>query len=397
MIIDPTREETYRQADAMLQTPHCVGIKIHPEEHVYPFAEHGHQIFEFAAERNAVILTHSGHQHSLPADIVPVANAFPEVQVILAHIGCSDTSDRTLQVRAIQQSTQGNVYADTSSAMSITPRLIEWAVGEVGCRAGAVRDRHTPVRHQYAARPHRPGRHRRPPQTVDPARQRGGSVGSLPSCRDDRPMTSGLHWIDGLILAGYACSMVYLGWWHSRGQQTTDEYFVGNRGMNPILIGISLFATLFSTISYLTSPGEVLRHGPVVPLIGILTIPFFYYIVGHLMAPIYMRHRSTSAYALLESQLGLSCRLLGASMFVLLRLMWMSVLIYMACQALLVMLAWDEDWLPYVAFATGGIAIFYASMGWSAGRRDHRHVSIYAAVLRRLAGDRHGHLGRRRF
>ena len=52
--------------------------------------------------------------------------------MILAHIGCSDTSDRTLQVRAIQQSTQGNVYADTSSAMSITPRLIEWAVGEIG-------------------------------------------------------------------------------------------------------------------------------------------------------------------------------------------------------------------------------------------------------------------------
>ena len=38
-------------------------------------------------------------------------------------------------------------------------------------------------------------------------------------------MTSGLHWIDGLILAAYASSMVYLGWWYSRGQKTTDEYF----------------------------------------------------------------------------------------------------------------------------------------------------------------------------
>lgn len=176
-------------------------------------------------------------------------------------------------------------------------------------------------------------------------------------------MTSGLHWIDGLILAAYASSMVYLGWWYSRGQKTTDEYFVGNRAMNPVLIGISLFATLFSTISYLTSPGEVLRHGPVVPLIGILTIPFYYYLVGHLMAPVYMRHRGTSAYALLETQLGLTARLMGASMFVLLRLIWMSVLIYMACKALLVMLAWDDSWLPFVALATGGIAIFYASLG----------------------------------
>ena len=176
-------------------------------------------------------------------------------------------------------------------------------------------------------------------------------------------MNSGLHWIDGLILAVYAGSMVYLGWWHSRGQKTTDEYFVGNRAMNPLLIGISLFATLFSTISYLTSPGEVLRHGPVVSLIGILTIPFYYYLVGHLMAPVYMRHRGTSAYALLETQLGLSARLMGASMFVLLRLMWMSVMIYMACKALLVMLSWDDSWLPFVALATGGIAIFYASLG----------------------------------
>jgi SSS family solute:Na+ symporter len=202
-------------------------------------------------------------------------------------------------------------------------------------------------------------------------------------------MTSGLHWIDGLILAAYASSMVYLGWWHSRGQKTTDEYFVGNRAMNPILIGISLFATLFSTISYLTSPGEVLRYGPVVPLIGILTIPFYYYLVGHLMAPIYMRHRGTSAYALLETQLGLTARLMGASMFVLLRLIWMSVLIYMACKALLVMLA----------------AVCRVSYRWHryflriarrlAGCRDYRHVPVQPAVWRRLAGDWHGQLGSR--
>jgi hypothetical protein len=38
----------------------------------------------------------------------------------------------TQQVRAIQGSRHGNVYTDTSSAMSITTGLLEWAVGEVG-------------------------------------------------------------------------------------------------------------------------------------------------------------------------------------------------------------------------------------------------------------------------
>ena len=132
VIIDPTNAATYSQAEEMLQQPHCVGIKIHPEEHVYPFREHGRRIFEFAAQWHAIVLTHSGHANSLPTDIVEVANDFPELQVILAHIGCSDSSDRTLQVRAIQEATHGNVFADTSSAMSLTPGLIEWAVSEVG-------------------------------------------------------------------------------------------------------------------------------------------------------------------------------------------------------------------------------------------------------------------------
>lgn len=132
VIIDPLRPATYEQAEHALAQPHCVGIKIHPEEHVYPITEHGRAIFEFAAKHDALILTHSGHENSLPADIVPFANDHPNVRVILAHIGCSCGADRTLQVRGIQESRHGNVYADSSSAMSIAPGLIEWAVDEVG-------------------------------------------------------------------------------------------------------------------------------------------------------------------------------------------------------------------------------------------------------------------------
>jgi predicted TIM-barrel fold metal-dependent hydrolase len=132
VVIDPRRQETYRQAEEMLQLPTCVGIKIHPEEHVYPVQEHGAAIFEFAARHRAVVLSHSSEKNSLAAELVVFANRFPEMRLILAHIGCGWDGDYTHQVRAIQQSTQGNVYADTSSARSITPNLIEWAVREIG-------------------------------------------------------------------------------------------------------------------------------------------------------------------------------------------------------------------------------------------------------------------------
>jgi predicted TIM-barrel fold metal-dependent hydrolase len=70
----------------------------------------------------------------LPADFVRFANEFPEVTLILAHLGNSGvTADSPdLQVRAIQASRHGNVYVDTSSAQSLLPGLVEWAVHEIG-------------------------------------------------------------------------------------------------------------------------------------------------------------------------------------------------------------------------------------------------------------------------
>lgn len=132
VVIDPRVPETYRQAEEMLQLPKCVGIKIHPEEHIYHINEFGKTMFEFAAKHKAVVLSHSSEKNSLAADLVDWANRFPEMKLILAHIGCGWDGDLTHQVRGVQKSKHGNVVADTSSARSITPKLIEWAVGQIG-------------------------------------------------------------------------------------------------------------------------------------------------------------------------------------------------------------------------------------------------------------------------
>jgi hypothetical protein len=123
VVIDPRQPRTYEQADALLKRPRCAGIKIHPEEHCYPIVEHGRAIFEFAAARRAVVLTHSSERNSLASDFLPLADEFPEVTLILAHIGCGWDDDLTHQVRAVERSRHGNMVADTSSARSITPGL----------------------------------------------------------------------------------------------------------------------------------------------------------------------------------------------------------------------------------------------------------------------------------
>ena len=132
VVIDPRDDRTFLQASEMLQRARCVGIKIHPEEHIYPISEFGHRIFEFAAQRKAIILTHSSEQNSLASDFVPLADDFPEVQLILAHLGCGWDGDATHQVRAIERCRNRNMFVDTSSGSSLKPGLIEWAVREIG-------------------------------------------------------------------------------------------------------------------------------------------------------------------------------------------------------------------------------------------------------------------------
>ncbi len=132
VVIDPAKPVTFDQAREMLKNSRCAGIKIHPEEHGYRIREQGRKLFEFAASYRTIVLSHSGEANSLPEDFIPLADEFPEMRLILAHLGCGYDNDPGHQVRAIQKSRQGNVFVDTSSATGVTSGLLEWAVKEIG-------------------------------------------------------------------------------------------------------------------------------------------------------------------------------------------------------------------------------------------------------------------------
>lgn len=190
------------------------------------------------------------------------------------------------------------------------------------------------------------------PKTVEPVAQ--------PIENLDKP--TGLQPLDWALIALYGASTIGLGVYFGRKQKSTSEYFTGGGNMNPILIGVSLFATLLSTISYLSMPGEAAGKGPTM-LVGQLGMPFVFLVVGFVILPVYMRQRVTSAYELLETRLGVSVRLLGATMFLALRLVWMTLLVYIAGKAMIRMAGLDEQWLPTVVLVTGIVAITYTSLG----------------------------------
>lgn len=174
--------------------------------------------------------------------------------------------------------------------------------------------------------------------------------------------TSGLHFLDWVFVGIYAVAVVAIGLYYARRQKDSGEFFTGGGNMSPTLIGVSLFVTLFSTISYLSQPGEIIKHGPVI-LFGMLGAPIAFLVVGYILIPRFMQFRVTSAYELLENRLGLGIRLLGASLFILLRLVWMTLMVYLTSTVLTFILGWNADAVPWVAASCGMVAIVYTSIG----------------------------------
>jgi uncharacterized protein len=131
-VLEPRIRKSYDQVETLLHHQRCCGIKIHPRDHGYEIREHGAAIFEFANARSAIVLSHSGDPGSYPEDFVAFANHYPNVTLILAHLGNSDNSYLTRQVHAVKRAITGNIYTDTSSIRSMSSGLIEWAVAEIG-------------------------------------------------------------------------------------------------------------------------------------------------------------------------------------------------------------------------------------------------------------------------
>jgi SSS family solute:Na+ symporter len=133
--------------------------------------------------------------------------------------------------------------------------------------------------------------------------------------------------------------------------------------MKPLAVGLSLFATLFSTITYLSIPGEMMRFGPIV-LAGLLSYPLIYCITGWLLIPVFMSLKVTSCYELLELRLGRVVRLVGVLIFLALRLMWMAVVVYATADVVLVPLTGlDASATPWVCAVLAFVTILYTSIG----------------------------------
>lgn len=169
--------------------------------------------------------------------------------------------------------------------------------------------------------------------------------------------------LDWIVIAVYGLGMLGVGLYYSRRTKTQEDYLLGGRSMRPLEVGISLFAALLSTLSYLAWPGEMVRNGPMM-FSALLAYPLIALVVGWLMIPYIMRLKVTSAYEILEIKLGVEGRMAGAVMFLTLRLLWMAVIVYAAGNTVLVpVLGLSPEWAPWVCVILGLLTVAYTTLG----------------------------------
>ena len=173
-------------------------------------------------------------------------------------------------------------------------------------------------------------------------------------------MREGLGAWDVLVVVAYMLWMLGIGVYYSRRQTDTSEYFLGRRGMSWMLVGISTMATLVSTITYLTTPGEIITNG-----FGILwaQVPVYLAlpIIGYLIIPRIMGHENiVSGYQLLEKQFGMGIRQAAATLFILTRITWTGLVVYTCSRAVSQMTGWPLEW---VIIVVGVITVSYTTMG----------------------------------
>jgi SSS family solute:Na+ symporter len=147
------------------------------------------------------------------------------------------------------------------------------------------------------------------------------------------PMLFALAWQDYCVVALYVAILAGMGWYFARKQKSADEYFLASRKVPWFAVGLSIIATLMSSLTYLSEPGEVWQSGITTLLGKVLAILTEMVFVLFFFIPFLMRFRFTSAYEYLGVRFGPKTRWLGVILFVCLVVFWMGFVVLAMARA----------------------------------------------------------------
>lgn len=126
--------------------------------------------------------------------------------------------------------------------------------------------------------------------------------------------------LDLIIIFGYLIGITLFGVWYAGKQETTDDYFVGDRSVPWWAISASIVATETSTITFISVPGIAFAKNGNFEFLQLV----FGYLLGRVVIslifiPLYFKGKLFTVYQLLGERFGEKVKMLASTLFVIMR------------------------------------------------------------------------------
>lgn len=169
----------------------------------------------------------------------------------------------------------------------------------------------------------------------------------------------GFTFLDYGTIAIYFAVLVGMGLYFSRRESSTEAFFLGGRKIPWWAVGISIFGTSLSSITYVAIPASAYSGdwlGMLSNLGIVLVAPFVvYYFIPH-----FREGSISTAYEYLENRFNVAARIYGSLIFILFQLGRMAIVLYIPAIALSAATGMS---IPLCILAMGILATIYTVLG----------------------------------
>ena len=172
-------------------------------------------------------------------------------------------------------------------------------------------------------------------------------------------MPERLSYIDLAILVGYLAVTVGLACWFGFRRTTTSSFLTGGRLLPGWAVGLSMFGSYVSSISFLGNPGKSFASNWNAFVFSLAT-PIAAFVAVRWFVPFYRSSGGVSAYEHLERRFGPWARTYAVICFLLTQMARTGTILYLLALAVAPLAGWD---VRLIIILTGSMMILYTIFG----------------------------------
>lgn len=168
-----------------------------------------------------------------------------------------------------------------------------------------------------------------------------------------------MHIIDIIVFLLFTGGVVAFGYSFFKKKGTSEEFTSAGRSLPGWVVGMSIFATYVSSISYLGYPGKAFS-GDWNAFVFSLSIPIASYFAARYFVPFYRSQDSISAYSFLENRFGPWARIYASSCYLLTQIARTGSILYLLALPMNVLLGWH---IQTIIVVTSVAIVLYSMLG----------------------------------